>query len=240
MSFYLKYRPRNIGELDLDTVRESLESILKSGKFSHAYLFVGPRGAGKTSAARILAKVVNCLRRVESGEPCLECEMCKMIENGSALDVIEIDAASNRGIDNIRELREKIGLAPVMGTRKVYIIDEVHMLSIDAFNALLKTLEEPPMHAMFVLCTTEDHKVPETVVSRCIRVQFTKANEEEVKRSLMKAITGEKLNVLEEALIMLARSVDGSFREGHKVLEQLASLEKEVTLLDVKKVIGMQ
>lgn len=239
MSFYLKYRPRTVSELDLDVVRESLENIFKSQKMAHAYLFVGPRGAGKTSAARILAKVVNCQKSEKIEEPCLNCEMCKSIENGSAIDLIEIDAASHRGIDAMRELREKIGLSPVMGTKKVYIIDEVHMLTVEAFNALLKTLEEPPDHAVFVLCTTEDYKVPETVVSRCVKVQFVKANTEEVKRSLLKAITGEGLSVVGDALEYLATRVDGSFREGHKLLEQLAALGSEIDTKMVMSVLGV-
>ncbi len=239
MSFYLKYRPRTVSELDLTRVREGIEQILKSGNLAHAYLFLGPRGAGKTSTARILAKVINCQMKEELTEPCLKCEMCRMIETGNAIDVIEIDAASNRGIDNIRDLREKIGLAPVAGRKKVYIIDEVHMLSTEAFNALLKTLEEPPEHVVFVLCTTEEHKVPETVVSRCVRIQFTKADQMEMKRSLMKAIDGEKMKVSEAAVEMLASGVDGSFREGHKLLQELASLRQEIDVTRVRQILGI-
>lgn len=247
MTFYRKYRPRTIADLDLETVvKEGLGKLLEGQSLGHAYLFTGPRGSGKTSAARILAKLVNCRENktalVEGGklvEPCLECENCKSIESGSNLDVIEIDAASNRGIDAIRELRDKIGLSPASGLKKVYIIDEVHMLTTEAFNALLKTLEEPPAHAMFVLCTTEAHKVPSTIASRCRAVTFTKATPQEVKKSLQKAIGGEKLEIEPEALKKLAAAVDGSFREGHKLLEQLASGGEKITTVQVEKILGL-
>lgn len=240
MSFYLKYRPQKIDDLDLKSVREVLTAVLKAGKVAHAYLFVGPRGLGKTSTARILAKLVNCKENQGKtlGEPCGKCDACRAVEQGQNIDVIEIDAASNTGVDSIRDLREKIGLAPVGGAKRVYIIDEVHMLSIGAFNALLKTLEEPPEHAMFILCTTEEQKVPETVVSRCVRVPFVKAGADEVLRSLRKVVNGEKLKIGEEALELLAKNVDGSFREGHKLLEQLAQKKKgTVNLSDVEEMI---
>ena len=237
-SFYRKYRPRRIEELDLEEVRDTLAAGLKKGELAHAYLFVGPRGSGKTSAARILAKVVNCEKPTTSGEPCLECGNCKAIESASFVDVMEIDAASHRGIDAIRELRDKIGLSPVAGRKKVYIIDEVHMLTVEAFNALLKTLEEPPEHAMFVLCTTEEHKVPETIVSRCTRIGFVKAGRDEVIKSLSKVVKGEGLKLEERVLELLAESVDGSFREGHKLLEQLASFGKEINLKKVEEMLG--
>lgn len=235
-TFYRKYRPQKIDDLDLDSVRKSL-SGLRAGKVAQAYLFVGPRGAGKTSAARILAKVVNCLN-LKEGEPCLMCEMCQTIESGRAVDVMEIDAASHRGIDAIRELKDKIGLAPVAARKKVYIIDEVHMLTAEAFNALLKTLEEPPEDVMFVLCTTEAHKVPETIVSRCVRVNFTKGTIEEVLRSLRKVAEGEQLVVDEEALGELAAAVDGSFREGHKLLQELSQGGDRITLQKVQEFLG--
>lgn len=244
MSFYLKYRPRVIADLDLSGVRDGLGRILATGGVNHAYLFVGPRGAGKTSTARILAKVVNCERNktVESGkplqEPCLECDSCRQIEAGNFVDVIEIDAASNRGIDAIRDLREKVGLLPVSAKRKVYIIDEVHMLTTEAFNALLKTLEEPPAHVMFILCTTEEYKVPETIASRCMRIRFTKATHDEMTTSLSKVAKGEKLDIKQDALDLLADSVDGSFREGHKLLEQLASFPGVISLSQVQDLLG--
>ena len=164
MVFYRKYRPQKIDDLDSAAVRDTLHAVLQND-VSHAFLFTGPKGLGKTSTARIVAKVVNCERKKKGSiEPCNECDQCVSITNGTNVDVLEIDAASNRGIDEIRELKEKIRLAPVAAHRKVYIIDEVHMLTTEAFNALLKTLEEPPSHAMFILCTTEAHKVPETIV----------------------------------------------------------------------------
>lgn len=215
---------------------------LKTGKFAHAYLFVGPRGAGKTSTARILSSVINCEKnwgKETVGEACGECVYCKALKDGSAVDFLEMDAASHRGIDDIRDLREKISLAPSLLHKKVYIIDEVHMLTNEAFNALLKTLEEPPEHAIFFLCTTETHKVPETIVSRCVKVNFTKASEQEILRSLKKAVDGEGLKISEEALLEVARSTDGSFREGHKILEQLAQSGKELTLETVVEMLGV-
>jgi len=251
MTFYLKYRPQTISGLDLVSVRKELSSILTSGRFAHAYLFAGPRGTGKTSAARILAKIVNCKKNVTKhqaagtrrlNEPCNVCVSCKEITQGTALDIFEIDAASNRGIDDIRELRERIKLAPAQNRYKVYIIDEVHMLTTEAFNALLKTLEEPPAHALFVLCTTEPERLPQTVISRCTRIPFPKASTEEVVSSLAKAVRGEKLLVEPGALQALAESVDGSFRDGMKYLEQLSlhahTPRKRITLEDVRVVTG--
>lgn len=238
-SFYRKYRPRRVEELDLNEVKKTLAGRLKAGKLTHAYLFVGPRGSGKTSAARILAKAVNCEKPTGGGEPCLVCVSCEAIESGRFVDVLEIDAASHRGIDAIRELRDKIGLSPAAGKRKVYIIDEVHMLTAEAFNALLKTLEEPPEHAMFVLCTTEEHKVPETIMSRCVRVGFVKASVGEVVQSLNKVVKGEKLKVERGVVELLANSVDGSFREGHKLLEQLAGLGGEIALEQTRELLGL-
>jgi DNA polymerase III subunit gamma/tau len=223
MSYYAKYRPQTIEELDLAAVRDSLTSILTSGKFSHAYLFTGPKGTGKTSSARIVAKVLNCEKNISSlSEPCNECENCRRITAGSSLSCIEMDAASNRGIDDIRMLRERVGLSPAEGRYAVYIIDEVHMLTTEAFNALLKTLEEPPEHAVFILCTTDPQKIPDTVISRCTRVHFLKATPAEVAGSLEKAIKGEKLELEKGSILKIAEAVDGSFRDGMKLLEQLA------------------
>lgn len=229
------------------SVRESLESTLKSGKISHAYLFVGPRGSGKTSTARILAQVVNCEKNQEKKnnfeEPCGKCNACVSLALGSSVDVIEIDAASSGLVDDIRDLREKVRLAPVSLSKKVYIIDEVHMVSNAGFNALLKTLEEPPKHAIFILCTTESAKVPETIMSRCARVNFSKASIKEIMKSLMKAVKGEELDIDEEALREIAEATDGSFREGHKLLEQLAAYEKTIDsslVLEVLGIVGRQ
>jgi len=200
MTYYLKYRPQTIDELDLTSVRERLKLIITQKKFSHAYLFSGPRGTGKTSAARIMAKAAGI----------------------SPLDILEMDAASSRGIDDIRELRERVGLSPAAGEKKCYIIDEVHMLTAEAFNALLKTLEEPPPHVIFFLCTTEPSKLPATVISRCVSVQFNKASPQEIERSLNRVITGEKLKIKNELIKSLAQEADGSFREIHTILEEAA------------------
>ncbi len=238
MVFYLKYRPQKLSELDLVEVREGLTKMAKSGKVPHALLFAGPRGTGKTSAARILAKAVNCLTTKGKGEPCNRCKICRAITEGSALDLIEIDAASNRGIDDVRSLREKIKLAPARASFKVYIIDEVHMLTTEAFNALLKTLEEPPKHAIFILCTTAPEKLPATILSRCTRFNFRKGREEEVVGSLKRVIRGEKLKVEKGVLEEIAKSVDGSFRDGQKILDQLAISKKKISLKDTKKLLG--
>ena len=251
MAYYLTYRPKRIKDLDLVQVRESLTEILAGKEIPHAFLFSGPKGTGKTSAARILAKAVNCLRRNTSEvsrrrnttsevnyEPCNQCESCQLIASGRSLDLIEIDAASNRGIDDIRELRDKIKLVPSRAKFKVYIIDEVHMLTNEAFNALLKTLEEPPRHAKFVLCTTQAEKLPGTIVSRCWQVNFNKAGREEIKRSLARVVKEEKLKISEEDLTRIARVADGSFRDAVKVLEQLATGGKIISSQKVDQVLN--
>ncbi len=252
MSFYLTYRPQTIEELDLEKVREQLQSIIRSGEFSHAYLFAGPKGTGKTSSARIVSKLLNCESNAayfeakkaakKSGkklhEPCNKCETCQRITRGSSLAVMEMDAASNRGIDDIRELRERIGLAPSEGRFTCYVIDEVHMLTTEAFNALLKTLEEPPEHAIFFLCTTELHKIPDTVISRCTQVNYYKATSSEVVRSLTKAVKGEGLVVEDGVLQAISTRVDGSFRDGMKMLEQLSRAADEITVEMVDELTG--
>jgi DNA polymerase-3 subunit gamma/tau len=224
MVFYRKYRPQLINDLDNALVRETLLSVLKSSS-QHAFLFTGPKGLGKTSTARIIAKVVNCEKRKKDDvEPCNKCDQCVSITNGTNLDVLEIDAASNRGIDEIRELKEKIRLSPSSASKKVYIIDEVHMLTTEAFNALLKTLEEPPSHAMFILCTTEQHKVPATIVSRCMHINFSFATDDEIVRSLKRVSSGEKLKIDDDALYAIAKMADGGFRDATKILEELVAL----------------
>lgn len=236
--YYLKYRPQLIGELDLLSVRERLSNILNSPNLQHAFLFTGPRGAGKTSAARIIAKFVNCKNKSDNGEPCDKCSSCLAIKDGRHLDVFEIDAASNRGIDQIRDLRDKIGLSPTSGDYKIFIIDEVHMLTTEAFNALLKTLEEPPKHAVFILATTEAQKLPETIKSRCIEVPFPKANTDEIIRSLKRVTTGEKLKVTDEVLKSIVEVADGSFRDATKILEEASSKDTTITQELLAKITG--
>jgi len=205
----------------LAVVRDNLRLTLESGNMPHAWLFSGPRGTGKTSAARILAKAVNCRKGI--GEPCNKCEMCESITAGSAVDVMEIDAASNRGIDDIRELREKIKLAPMKAKNKVFIIDEVHMLTTEAANALLKILEEPPANTLFILCTTEPDKLPLTVISRCTRIQFGIPSQEDIQKKLARVAKEEKLDISAGNLTKIARAAHGSFRDGIKILEQIGS-----------------
>src|SRR3990167_7268759 len=208
MVLYRKYRPQSFSDLiGQNHIKEALLSSLKNGKISHAYLFSGPRGTGKTSTARIFAKSVNCQKtkiqdpksQIQFGEPCNKCDSCLAITEGSHLDVLEIDAASNRGIDEIRDLREKIKLSPIGGRFKVYIIDEVHMLTAEAFNALLKTLEEPPAHAIFILCTTELGKLPPTVISRLQKFHFERAASDDLVKVLEKIAKSENVKVKEEA-----------------------------------------
>lgn len=232
MTLYLKYRPQTIDELDLASVRSQIKKLSNSlDDMPHAFLFSGPRGAGKTSAARILAKLVNCENPNKTNdwlEPCNKCDNCRAITEGQSMDVVELDTASNRGIDDIRALRENIALSPARAKKKVYIMDEAHMLTVEAANAFLKTLEEPPDHAIFILATTDPHKLPETVRSRLTLVPFTKATEEEISRQLSKVIKEEKLDVEKGVIELIAQKVDGSFREAVKILEAL-SLEKEIT-----------
>lgn len=228
-TFYLKYRPQKISDLDLDSVREQLQKIAASGRTPHAFLFSGPRGAGKTSTARIVAKLINCEEPTNDHEPCNECAQCQAITRGGSLDVVEIDAASNRGVEDIRLLRETVKLAPIGSKKKVYIIDEAHMLTTEAANALLKTLEEPPDHAVFILATTAPEKLLDTIRSRCTLISFYKGRKAEVIRALEKVVEGEKLKVEDDALVEIAGSVDGSFREAHKMLEQLSFSGEKIT-----------
>ena len=227
-TFYLKYRPQTLEDLDLDSVREQLKKIVSSGNIPHALLFAGPKGTGKTSAARIMAKIVNCESK---NAPCNKCQPCLSIMKGNNIDVIELDAASNRGIDDVRTLRETIKLSPASAKKKIYIIDEAHMLTLEASNALLKTLEEPPDHVLFILATTNPEKLIETIRSRTTLIAFHKASPEETVRSLTNVVRGEKLKIDKEILLSISKMSDGSFRDAVKTLEQLVSqkikLDKE-------------
>src|SRR2546421_9600317 len=214
-SLYRKYRSQTFADLvGQDAASRALQGAIIGGRVAHAYLFSGSRGTGKTSAARLLAKAVNCTgRKADSAEPCNKCQSCIEMTAGSALDLIEIDAASNRGIDEIRDLREKVNLAPALGPKKIYIIDEAHMLTEPAFNALLKTLEEPPEHVIFILCTTDAQKVPMTVLSRCQQYVFRRFTEEQVTARLRHIADLEKISVEPEALKLIARVAQGSMRD---------------------------
>lgn len=242
MSYYHKYRPKNLEELiGQPHVVDLLRASFAKGRLSHAYLFCGPRGTGKTSTARILAKMVNC-QAISKGDkksqiPCNTCSNCLSIQDGSFLDLVEIDAASNRSIDDIRSLRENIKLSPSQGFKKVYIIDEVHMLSTEAFNALLKTLEEPPSHVVFILATTEERKIPQTILSRVTKLDFRLAQTEEVKLSVKRIIEGESLEIDEAALDAIAALADGSYRDAQKLLDQLSSTGEKVTLSMVEEIL---
>ena len=232
MTLYLKYRPQSLADLDLDLVREELTKIVASGNIPHALLFAGPKGTGKTSAARIMAKIVNCESK---NPPCNKCQQCLSIMKGNNIDVIELDAASNRGIDDIRVLRDTVKLAPASSRKKVYIIDEAHMLTLEASNALLKTLEEPPDHVLFILATTNPEKLIETIRSRTTLIEFHKASPEETIRALTSVATGEKLKIDKEILFSISKMSKGSFRDAVKILEQLISQKIKLTKDDVEE-----
>lgn len=278
-TFYLKYRPQKISELDNELVAEKLSAYLKTGNVPHAFLFVGHKGTGKTSSARIIAKAINCecnafaeqttdyrqqttkekksldsrstivknnkgvgkdSENFNSFEPCNECEICKLITEGNDPDVLEIDAASNTSVEDIRDLRDKVRFLPVISRYKVYIIDEVHMISKSAFNALLKTLEEPPQKTIFILATTEREKVPDTIVSRCLEIEFKKADFDSIKRSINRIVRGENLKISDEAISSIVKISSGSFRDAAKILEQAVYLSqnKEITKDVVDKITG--
>lgn len=238
-AYYRKWRPLDwdavIGQ---DHIIRTLKNAMAKNRIAHAYLFSGPRGTGKTSTARIIAKAVNCLAEDEGKRPCNSCDHCEAINKGRFLDLIEIDAASNTSVDDIRSLREKINFAPTQGRYKVYIIDEVHMLSNAAFNALLKTLEEPPPHAIFVLATTEVHKIPATVLSRCQRHEFRRIPINFIQASLKNIAEEEGIEIDTAALTAIARQATGSMRDAVSLLDQLASTGSEVTLALTKDVLG--
>jgi len=236
---YRKYRPQNFGNLvGQDHIRQTLLNAIKNSGVSHAYLFCGPRGTGKTTSARLVAKAINCSALQENGEPCDKCDFCVEATEGRLIDMIEIDAASNRGIDEIRDLKEKIKFSPTRAKAKVYIIDEVHMLSKDAFNALLKTLEEPPSHVYFILATTESHKVPETIISRCQRFDFKRVDIKSIVARLGFIAQQEGVEAELDALELIARNVDGGLRDAIGLMEQL-TFDGKLTYEFVKKSLGL-
>jgi DNA polymerase-3 subunit gamma/tau len=239
LSLYRKYRPRNFAEIiGQRHVTQTLANAVKANRIAHAYLLCGPRGTGKTSTARVLAMALNC-EQGPTAEPCGDCEECQHIIAGNALDVMEIDAASNRGIDEIRELRERVGLAPAGARMKVYIIDEVHMLTGEAFNAFLKTLEEPPPHVVFVLATTEPHRVLPTILSRCQRFDFHRIGLQDLQSAVTRIAEQEELDIDERAVAMLANAADGSFRDVLTLLDQaVAYAEDRITAEIVTEILG--
>ena len=248
MSLYRKHRPQKFSDLvGQDHIRDTLTQAVKDGQISHAYLFTGPRGTGKTTAARLIAKVANCEaidgarkkgEKFET-EPCDKCESCKDILSGKSIDIIEIDAASNRGIDEIRELRENVKFAPAKSKFKVYIIDEVHMLTREAFNALLKTLEEPPSHAIFILATTEAHKVPSTIISRTQRFDFRRIGSDDLKSNLKKIAVAEKIEIDDDAIAMIALAAEGGHRDAISLLDQVSGISKKVDAESVRNILGL-
>ncbi|WP_078543231.1 DNA polymerase III subunit gamma/tau [Litchfieldia alkalitelluris] len=238
-ALYRVFRPQSFHDVvGQEHITKTLQNALLQEKFSHAYLFSGPRGTGKTSAAKILAKAVNC-ENAPVAEPCNECQSCIGITNGSISDVLEIDAASNNGVDEIRDIRDKVKFAPSAVRYKVYIVDEVHMLSIGAFNALLKTLEEPPKHVIFLLATTEPHKIPLTIISRCQRFDFRRITSQAIVGRMKTVIDDQEVKVSEEALQIVARAADGGMRDALSLLDQVISFsEEEVNIEDVLTITG--
>jgi DNA polymerase-3 subunit gamma/tau len=238
-ALYRKYRPQGWAEVvGQEHVVQTLTNALKADRIGHAYLFAGPRGTGKTTLARLLAKAVNCLAKDLAKRPCNECENCRAVNENRFLDLIEIDAASNTSVEDVRDLRDKINFSPSQGKYKIYIIDEVHMLSTAAFNALLKTLEEPPPHAIFILATTEIHKIPATVLSRCQRHEFRRVSVDEIVAQLKMIVKAESLKADDEALVLIARQAGGGMRDAISLLDQLSSTGSKITLQQTQTVLG--
>ena len=238
-ALYNKWRPQKWDEVvGQQHVVQTLRNAVTGGRVAHAYLFAGPRGTGKTTAARLLAKAVNCLDPEPSNRPCNICAHCLAVNEGRFLDLIEIDAASNTSVEDVRDLRDKINFSPNQGQYKVYIIDEVHMLSTAAFNALLKTLEEPPEHAIFILATTEMHKIPATVLSRCQRHEFRRVPVDDIVGQLKMIVEAEKLNAQPEALTLIARQSAGGMRDAISLLDQMASTGKQISLELTQSILG--
>ena len=253
LALYRKYRPKKLADLlGQETINEILKNASRLDRLAHAYLFYGPKGSGKTTTARIIAKIANCQKRhsnpefKKQGEPCNECPACVEIDKGFTLDVIEIDAASNRGIDEIRNLKESIRVSPAVYNYKVYIIDEAHQLTKDAFNALLKTLEEPPSHAIIILVTTELEKMPATIISRTQKFHFKRLPLATIVGKLKSIAEAENIKISDDALGLIAESAGGSFRDAESLLDQIASLKNElisktkekIETEDVEKILG--
>ena len=238
-ALYRKYRPQTFSDVvGQEHITETLKKELAEGKTVHAYLFTGTRGTGKTSCAKILAKAANCLNN-NNGDPCLECESCLSIKDGENTDIVEIDAASNNSVDSIRELRDLISFAPSSSKYRVYIIDEVHMLTISAFNALLKTLEEPPQHVIFILATTEVHKLPATILSRCQRFDFRRIDNEKICERIQYIADKEGLTVTDDAATLIAAAADGGMRDALSILDLCASSSKNIDEATVESVCAM-
>lgn len=238
-ALYRKWRPKTFADVyGQEHIVSVLKNEISTNRISHAYLFCGTRGTGKTTCAKILAKAVNCYHP-EDGSPCNSCEICKGIDDGSILDVVEIDAASNNGVDNVRDIRSEAVYSPAKAKKRVYIIDEVHMLSQGAFNALLKILEEPPEHVVFILATTEFYKIPATILSRCQRFDFRRITREASLTRLRMIAKAEGIEIEEDALALIERAADGSMRDALSLLDQCAGAGKEVTLTDAEALCGL-
>ncbi|PIV26132.1 MAG: DNA polymerase III subunit gamma/tau, partial [Anaerolineae bacterium CG03_land_8_20_14_0_80_58_20] len=238
-ALYRKYRPQGWAEVvGQQHVVQTLRNAIAADRVGHAFLFAGPRGTGKTTLARLLAKAVNCLDDDKTKRPCNECDHCKAVNDNRFMDLIEIDAASNTSVDDVRDLRDKINFSPTQGKFKIYVFDEAHMLSTAAFNALLKTLEEPPPHAIFVLATTEIHKIPATVLSRCQRHEFRRVPVDEIVGQLKLIVAAENLKADDDALAMIARQAAGGMRDAISLLDQLSSTGDTITIELAQTVLG--
>lgn len=242
--FYLKYRPINLEQLDNTRVREVVSQLLKSKNLPHALSFIGGKGMGKTSVARIFAKAVNCENNLFAGknseiDPCNQCAQCKSIDNGSSPDITEMDAASNRGIEEVKQLMKEAAFAPLSARYRVFIIDEAHMITNDAFNALLKTLEEPPSTVIFILATTNEEKIPKTILSRCYRIGFGLADKSDIQHMLKRIVAGENLKITQALADLIADNSDYSFRDAAKLLEEL-TIQNKLNFEEAQAYLGIR